>query len=672
MNIKMKILTFAMVITILPLLVTGIVSYNIGVTTAITAEKRSTGNTIKAISSDINSRVHEALSNVEILSSYMAEKDVAEMAKLLEIFENTHKNYKRTFICYEKTGEYLSYPSSENKDIKSQPWYILSLRNEGKVFFSTPSVSQPYFSISKAVYSKDGILIGAAGIEVDMSDIAEKIKNTKIGETGFLFMLDSDGVPALFPEDKLIGISMSEKNEIIEKRSGEINYRWEGKDMFNFYQANNETGWILIGGTYTQELEKRFENMKKTNIGVFITVLILSIIFVVVFARNINEGFEKILESAGKMAEGDFTSTIDHQRKDEIGKVLDSFNLIARKQNYTLFEIKNRMEELAAISDKNYQHTIESNKRICIISQSIDELEKGIEQNAGAVLEASTSIEQIAQMSDATAKKTHGAGEQAYNIVQSVTEGKKNVEEILKNMRIIKEKADESVAAVAELEKESSDIRKFLGIIKGISEQTNLLALNAAIEAARAGAAGKGFSVVADEIRKLSAGTAAITAEIEDKVLRIEEKNKIVSSKIADEIESMNEGAVLTEKLGKELIEMINSINEIELLMEEVVEMSERQSASTQEMSAAMNDINKVLQEGAQEIEIISCEIKNEVEKSFEAEKLSMKVEKTAEEVTNMLDVYIVEESKDYDSMKINQNLNILALIKDEAEKRTA
>lgn len=675
MSMKIKIIFFSIIMTLVPLLITGVVSYHISVDTAINSEKKSAGDIIKNIHNEMNKQVSESEMNTNSLANALIGKNESEILSILELFKEAHTAYKNIYFCYEKNGKLVSASKVENaEDTKTQPWYILSVRSEGKTFFSSPATSQPYYTVSKAIYEKSGGLYGVIAIEVYIGDTVDRIKKQRIGETGYIFVLDSSGVPIIFPEDKEMGISMTEKNKIMSEKTGEINYKWENKNMFDFYDTINSTGWIVVGGTYTQELEKRFEIMKMINVTIVVIAIIISMILVGIFTKNINAGFEKIISSAKKMSDGDFTEKIKHNRRDEIGRVLDSFNLIANKQNFTIYEVKKNVGELENIAEKSYEKTKESNNRISKISQGLEEIEKGMEANANAVLETSGSIEQVAVMSDGTVKKIQYAVEKTTVISDKAKNGKEHIEEIINTMKNIQDKADESCRAVEELEKETGNIRKFIGVIKGISDQTNLLALNAAIEAARAGSYGKGFSVVADEIRKLSNDTSRITAEIEEKLINIDEKNKEVAVKISAEIEYMDKGRTITEEIGKELIEMMNSVKDVEVMMDEIVEMAEQQSTATEEMAAAMNDINVVLHEGTSEIEKISLELKNEVNNLIESEKTAKNLGNMSKKLVEILERFIVEENikSSEKGLTINPNFNILALLKEEREKISA
>lgn len=238
-----------------------------------------------------------------------------------------------------------------------------------------------------------------------------------------------------------------------------------------------------------------------------VLVFLLGVTIAVAITRSIVRPLHDAVTVAGRVADGDLTKPIVSEFADEPAQLLSALAAMQDKLKRTLMQISMSSNQLASASEELNSVTEDA-------SRSLQQQNDEIQQAATAVTEMSSAVDEVAQ----TAMLTSESSAQS---TQSAEQGKQQVQQTIQAIVAMNDDVARSSSVVSSLAEQAQDIGKVLDVIRAIAEQTNLLALNAAIEAARAGEAGRGFAVVADEVRALAARTQASTREIEDMVGKI-------------------------------------------------------------------------------------------------------------------------------------------------------
>lgn len=337
--------------------------------------------------------------------------------------------------------------------------------------------------------------------------------------------------------------------------------------------------------------------------GIIICIIVAMVVGALVLLMSLKTVLQPInalLERMNDIADGngDLTQRVNDSTDDELGQLAGAFNRFVAKIQGLVKEIASSSEEMVASTAR--QNTLSKDAKQGIIKQNVetDSVASAVNQMTATSQEVSTSAANAAQSSEAVnaeSERTKGV------VSQSITSVKQLAHEV-----------DDSSSVISSLAEDVQEINKVLDVIGGIAEQTNLLALNAAIEAARAGEQGRGFAVVADEVRTLAARTQKSTAEINDMIVRLR-KGSEGAVEAMKQSREYGENSVSASKEAGESLEIVSeSMRVINDMNTQIATAAEEQKTTMEELSKNINAISEISQrsmETAEESEQVSLEL---------------------------------------------------------------
>ena len=316
-------------------------------------------------------------------------------------------------------------------------------------------------------------------------------------------------------------------------------------------------------------------------IAILLIAMLLSVALAMFIVRSITKPVAELVAANEKLANGDLTVAINVTGTDEIAQLADSSRKV----------IDNIKGILSHVADTSSQVASASNQ----LQTTAEQIATGAEEVAAQTCTVATASEEMAATSSDIARNCSMAAESSRQTSASATRGGAVVQETIIGMGRIAERVKLSATTVENLGKRSEQIGEIVGTIEDIADQTNLLALNAAIEAARAGEQGRGFAVVADEVRALAERTTKATKEISTMITAIQNETKSAVRAMEEGVSEVERGTASSEKSGNALEEILIQINEVTTQINQIATAAEEQTATTTEITSNIQQITDVV-----------------------------------------------------------------------------
>lgn len=371
-----------------------------------------------------------------------------------------------------------------------------------------------------------------------------------------------------------------------------IDYR--GVEVLSAYAPVKINGlkWGIVSEISTDEAFGAVDELKTTitTMGVIVSIVAVAIGALLgwIFGQLLVKPIEQTVDAIRDIAEGegDLTQRLDDQRGDELGELAGWFNRFIEKLQSIITDLNTHTNDLATSAEQ--------------LSRVSDETSSGISNQQAQTELAATAMNQMAMTVQEVARNAESAAASAKQARGEASEGRSTVEESVNNIQRLSTTVDQASSVIARLEQDSMEIGGVLDVIRNIAEQTNLLALNAAIEAARAGEQGRGFAVVADEVRTLASRTQKSTQEIQEMIERLQAASKEAVKAMEESTEQATTGAEFANKAGAVLQSISDSIMQISDMNIQIASASEEQSQVAEEINRNVVGINEIGEHTAQ------------------------------------------------------------------------
>lgn len=484
-------------------------------------------------------------------------------------------------------GGYVEWPGTGDYgdwDPRKRPWYSIGKdanfqlgRRDGYYWEPDDAV---YVSVLKGFKDMSGNFAGVVAADVSLKALTDMTQKIRFGETGFFMLVEGNGtllVDGHQPANnfkKLSELPGDHFATIANTANGLVEVSIDGVDYIANVYTSPELGWKFIGFMQTDEI---FANAHKLTWLTLIVSAVLVLLFGiagVIIANRIVTPINLVKEGLRTIAqgEGDLTRRLNLLSRDETGELAKWFNQFIESTQAMIKVIKDNAISMHGVSNQ-------TNERTTAMTASLQRQLGAVEQIVTAVTQMSSAANEVAQ----TCVRTAEVSEQG---LQATRNGKEVIARSTAGVNNLGASIQDSSKVIQELERETVSINNILSTIQQIAEQTNLLALNAAIEAARAGEQGRGFAVVADEVRNLAKRTQDSTGEINNIL-------NLLVSRITEVTTTMDQSLSESNKAIELASEVLDAFENIENAVQTIRDMTMQIATATEEQHLVTEDINQ-------------------------------------------------------------------------------
>lgn len=504
---------------------------------------------------------------------------------LLRITTNVHKADGERAI-----GTYIPKDSEVYRTVSSGKTY------KGRAFV----VSGWYWTVYEPI-TENGQLIGVLYVGISekvlLNDLRKAFNSVRIGETGSPFILNSDGTYLL--HQTMEGQNgMEEKDDdgkeyirtMIETGSGGIIYPKNGENMMFSYSTFDKTGWVIAAGSKEYEFLAHQRTVMKNLAWIHVTALVLLCLVVIVVTGVLSTD---IIFLKDKMTdEKDLTKKIALKREDELGMLARFMNAFIENLRGIIYQVKSSTIELSSINNE--------------LASTTEEFSSTFTQQTTELKEINGEIITVRENTDQVEQNLEKVAEQTDSTVAKTRDGARKLDESMRIITDIKQKVSELGGTVQNLSESSQEIGNIIGVINDIADQTNLLALNAAIEAARAGEAGRGFAVVADEVRKLAEKTQRATQEIGGIINSLQSETRTVTDTMGKASVTVEKGVSIIGEAKESFDGIVKSMDQIKSVNDVMAHSVTAQTNALVNISHRLDSVTTGVEQSVYAVQTVS------------------------------------------------------------------
>jgi methyl-accepting chemotaxis protein len=468
----------------------------------------------------------------------------------------------------------LEQSNSESSAVKNQPFYSYVIKNDGTPYWLPPHEAKIIEGRSASYLSSISLIKGLNGtkdlgileIYISVDALNQALKESKVGENGYIFVVDGNGKIVAHKNGKLAGTQLNNEvyTAIKNSKNGDFNFIDGKTKMFGVYTNSTINDWKYVIVVPQSELSATATNIQKYTTAITILCLIACIIISLLTSMQITRPINEIIVLTKELSDGNLTVASKTNKILELNELSKNFNNMTNKLRVMLKTTTQLAGETDEISNRLLNLTEGNSETSKQVTAAIQEITAGSSEQVENTMQCvgtSNDLDLDINKVVEGLGKVSGAADKCFSLL-------KDSRVIIRDLNESSDSNSKAITKVSdtilELKDNTKDILLILNKINQITNQTNLLSLNASIEAARAGEAGKGFAVVAEEIRKLSGQSQNASIEI-SKII------KQVNGSISSTIEISNNAKIAFYDETSQVTKTIKSFDSIKLAIESVV-----------------------------------------------------------------------------------------------------
>ena len=495
-----------------------------------------------------------------------------------------------------RSGEFISRPDDSipaDYDPRSRPWYT-DANNANQTTLTDPytdvSINQLVITIATPAQ-----YIGVVGGDLSLATLTKTLNSIKIDGMGYAFLVSADGKVLVHPDNNAVNKSIKElyptNTPTINHQLSETSLKGT-QQILTFAPINGlpSVDWYVGLAVDKDQAYAMLSDFRTSAIIATLTTLIIIIILLSLLIRLLMRPLHAMGRAMQDIAqgEGDLTRRLEIESNDEFGELAGSFNQFVERIHTSISEVS---------SATALVHEI-----VSLVASASNASMLNSDEQASRTHNVATAINELAAATQEIACNAADASTHASSARLQAEDGRSVLGQTIQAMNSLSEKISNSCSNIETLNSKTIDIGQILEVIQGISQQTNLLALNAAIEAARAGEAGRGFAVVADEVRNLAHRTHSSAQEIQQMIEELQIGSRDAVTTMTESQRHSEDSVTIANQAGDSLGSVTLKIEEIDGMNQSVATATEEQTAVVEAINIDITEINTLNQEGVENL----------------------------------------------------------------------
>lgn len=529
--------------------------------------------------------------------------NVANDPALHQLLLDYGKGHPAAEMAFIGTGTGLYLDSAETTaispdyDPRIRSWYKMAMAQKGQVIVSSPYLSAATGNLIVTLAQTTGDGQGVAAISFKVDSISQIAKNVKVGQQGYVYILDKDKKVVVHPYDD-VGkepVSTGQTEKLFQEEKGAFTLvDVDGQEKKIVFATNKASGWKLAGAMNQEEVAEEANPILKITAIVLVLSVLVAAGLIAVILYSILKPLRQLSRVSLSISEGNLSEKLEVKRRDELGLLAYNFNRMAEALRSVIYKVNDNTMQLAASAEELTASSEQNAEGSRQVSQSVQEVVRGSEQQLQRVTDTKQEMNGMVDRMIQIAHRADQVARTAQTTIASAQEGDGAIRSTEAQMNEIGIKVGQLAKDVAALGERAAEIVGFAKIISEIASQTNLLALNASIEAARAGEHGKGFSVVAHEIKKLADQSNQSAGQISVLIRAIQEDTRMTASTMNLVTGEVNQGIRVVQSAGVSFGHILKSIQEAADQIQEVSQATGSMSRSSEKIMEAMETVSQV------------------------------------------------------------------------------
>ena len=532
------------------------------------------------------------------------EQDSEQLTNYLKAIKDEFQA-SASFYVSDVTGNYYTSEGILTKVTPDNPdfFWFYGFKNSGKPFAVVINIDEANGKMTLFVNYRveiNGQFKALAGVGFAVDNIRQLVTQYKIGDSGEVFLIDGEGKIAVHADANMVGQSYFDNvgvdADLLMTKQSYQSYEHTQGDRQHLIATSylNDLGWYVVADVPHKDIFGQLNSLSYSLALIGVVMAVLFLVFITLVITRLISPFRhmtKLLEAVGQGG-GDLTKRLDDSRTDEVGRM-------ARGYNNFVEHLAGILRQVSATAD-TLQHSVDH------VDSKTSEMTAELSVQSQNTEQVATAIDEMGITAREIAGNAQSAADYSKNAESLATQGTESVVATLATVNNTTSQLAETTALVNTLSDNTESIDAILEVIRSVSEQTNLLALNAAIEAARAGEHGRGFAVVADEVRSLASRSQASAEEIKSTIETFKAQTQVVVQSIAQSVEMSNTSLMQATQSGEHLQEIVTNMSKVNEMNFQIASATEEQSNVVDEITPHVTAIAEVSHHNATNLDEVA------------------------------------------------------------------